>query len=197
MSFISLSQWITLLGDKSHCIIFLNENGDAVSFDEACAEEPLWQVMLNWRNIHLCDPHQKAKLSRLVQASLDFGEQGSTPLPPPVKLETETGRVLYIDAVPVPIQLRGQLNGAHALLYIREVAHASDFFKEFLQQEYHLTPAEASVTIRLAAGASLRAASKQLNISIWTARSHLRSIFQKTNTHRQAELVALLAHADY
>ncbi|MCD9149755.1 helix-turn-helix transcriptional regulator [Pseudophaeobacter flagellatus] len=197
MSFLPLAQWLTLLGDKSHNIIFLNEDGNAVSFSEADAEEPLWQVILNWRNIHIGDPLQKAKLSRLVQASLEFGEQRDTPLPSPVKLESESGRVAYIDAVPVPIQLREKLNGAHSLLYIREVEHTSDYFIEFLQQEYHLTPAEASVTTRLASGSSLTAASKQLNISIWTARSHLRSIFQKTNTHRQAELVALLAHADY
>jgi DNA-binding CsgD family transcriptional regulator len=57
---------------------------------------------------------------------------------------------------------------------------------------YSLTPSERKLALRLAAGLSLRDAGLELNITYETARSTLRSIFQKTNTHRQAELIILL-----
>jgi hypothetical protein len=41
-------------------------------------------------------------------------------------------------------------------------------------------------------GTSLEQAAQELNISTETARSQLKAVFAKTDTHRQSELVALL-----
>ncbi|CPK79372.1 LuxR family transcriptional regulator [Bordetella pertussis] len=38
---------------------------------------------------------------------------------------------------------------------------------------------------------------RSLHISEHTVRSHLKQIFRKTNTHRQAELMSLRERADY
>jgi DNA-binding CsgD family transcriptional regulator len=56
---------------------------------------------------------------------------------------------------------------------------------------YGLTPREAALTMLLANGCDLRDAADRLRMSSVTARSHLRQIFAKTETHRQAELVSL------
>jgi len=60
---------------------------------------------------------------------------------------------------------------------------------------FGLTDAEARLANLLIAGAELRAAALKLGITYGTARVRLAEIFQKTNTHRQGELVSLLLTA--
>jgi DNA-binding CsgD family transcriptional regulator/PAS domain-containing protein len=62
-----------------------------------------------------------------------------------------------------------------------------------MQTAFGLTAAEARLASKLASGQALEKASTMLGIAKETARHHLKSIFAKTNTHRQAELVALMA----
>lgn len=57
---------------------------------------------------------------------------------------------------------------------------------------FGLTPAELRLIIPLSKGTGLKRAACELGISPNTAKSRLRSIFEKTGTHRQAELVSLL-----
>jgi DNA-binding CsgD family transcriptional regulator len=63
---------------------------------------------------------------------------------------------------------------------------------DLLCTAYGLTEAEARVAQRLAAGDPLDAIAGDLGIRLATVRNHLKQIFEKTGTHRQAALVALL-----
>jgi DNA-binding CsgD family transcriptional regulator len=65
----------------------------------------------------------------------------------------------------------------------------------FLKNRFGLTPAEARIVLRLVSGDSLRSAAKALGIKYETVRTHLKSIFQKTGTRRQAELVIVVIRA--
>ena len=57
---------------------------------------------------------------------------------------------------------------------------------------YDLTPSEERLALRLAAGDTLAEAAARLGIRLSTARGVLRSVFEKTGTHRQPNLVRLL-----
>jgi DNA-binding CsgD family transcriptional regulator len=57
-----------------------------------------------------------------------------------------------------------------------------------MRQLYGLTPAESRVAALLALGASVDEIAKDKHLSDATLRAHLRSIFSKTGTRRQAEL---------
>lgn len=61
-----------------------------------------------------------------------------------------------------------------------------------LRSLYGLTPAEARLAMRLAAGDDLRSAAAALGIAYPTARTELMAIFRKTETRRQGELIMLL-----
>lgn len=63
---------------------------------------------------------------------------------------------------------------------------------ELLIQIYKLTPKEAMLSTKIAGGKSPRQAAEELSITYETARTHLRRIFSKTGTSRQAELVMLI-----
>lgn len=57
---------------------------------------------------------------------------------------------------------------------------------------YGLTPTECRVAELLAGGYELAAASERLNMSVETARFHLKKIYRKTGINRQPELVRLI-----
>ncbi|HWG59212.1 MAG TPA: helix-turn-helix transcriptional regulator, partial [Candidatus Acidoferrales bacterium] len=63
---------------------------------------------------------------------------------------------------------------------------------ELLTRQYGLTKHEASLADLLLQGSDLREAAEKLGVSMNTVRTHLRLIFEKTDTHRQAELVRVL-----
>ena len=66
---------------------------------------------------------------------------------------------------------------------------------DLLQRHFGLTPAEARVALHLVAGGTLRSAEAKLSITYETARTHLKNIFNKTGTCRQAELVVVIVTA--
>ncbi|HTW70721.1 MAG TPA: helix-turn-helix transcriptional regulator [Acetobacteraceae bacterium] len=61
-----------------------------------------------------------------------------------------------------------------------------------LLDAFCLTDREAAVAVLLAEGLSLEDVACRLDIQIGTVRNYLKSLFEKTGTHRQAQLVALL-----
>lgn len=63
---------------------------------------------------------------------------------------------------------------------------------QMLRDWYDLTPAEARVATLLASGLNLDEIVNRLGIGANTARTHLKSIFGKTDTRRQGELIRLL-----
>ncbi|MBY3432667.1 helix-turn-helix transcriptional regulator [Rhizobium laguerreae] len=62
-----------------------------------------------------------------------------------------------------------------------------------LRECFSLTAAESKLAQKLSRGISLEDVAKECRISYETARNHLKTIFSKTDTHRQAELVAVLS----
>lgn len=66
---------------------------------------------------------------------------------------------------------------------------------DFLGSRFGLTPAEARLVALLFAGGSLRSSAEALGVKYETVRGHLKSVFQKTRTRRQAELVVTVFQA--
>ena len=65
-----------------------------------------------------------------------------------------------------------------------------------IAKTFHLTPSEAKLACIIARGAPPDIAARELKISRETARNQLKSVFAKTDTHRQSELVALLLQVE-
>jgi DNA-binding CsgD family transcriptional regulator len=63
---------------------------------------------------------------------------------------------------------------------------------QLLQTRFALTRAEARVVKLLAEGRSMKRIAEELDVSLETARTHAKRAMQKTDTHRQAELVSLV-----
>ena len=64
---------------------------------------------------------------------------------------------------------------------------------DLLAQLYNFSPPETALATALLSGMSPEEYALEAYLAISTVRSHLKKLFIKTNTHRQAELVALLS----
>jgi DNA-binding CsgD family transcriptional regulator/PAS domain-containing protein len=81
---------------------------------------------------------------------------------------------------------------AAAILFVRDPEACGDADQGVLQRFYGLTAAEAALAMLLIAGHNLASAADGLGVTMNTARTHLKRIFEKTGTKRQAELVGLV-----
>jgi len=78
------------------------------------------------------------------------------------------------------------------LIELRSFFQKTDSPRQDIKRIYGLTPAEHRLAMMIAEGHSLAEACAILNVSANTARTHLKRIFSKTDTHRQSSLVKLI-----
>lgn len=80
-----------------------------------------------------------------------------------------------------------------ALLVFHDPAQKAELDPFIVGEAFDFTPAEAHVAVRLANGLAPDRIAEIGHVSISTVRSQIKSIYAKTNTNRQGELVGLLA----
>ena len=108
--------------------------------------------------------------------------------------ERPSGKRPYVIHV-LPLHQAGTdetFSEARALVLIIDPEHESEPAAALLRRFYGLTNNEAEVALRIGRGADPKQISGELSVSYTTVRTHLQHVFDKTNTHRQAELVRLL-----
>ena len=134
-----------------------------------------------------------AGLAALMKRVADAAATKSPAGPGGVTIERSEGRpplsVLVTPFRPEPGASGGPPVGA--LVFIR----APDWISpapELLQDLFGLTPMEATVAARLAGGIAPEAIAEAIGIGLSTVRHHIKNLFSKTGTTRQAELVALV-----
>jgi DNA-binding CsgD family transcriptional regulator len=99
----------------------------------------------------------------------------------------------------VPVQAQpGWLANQYpcALIFVTDPEAAATPEAVYLQKQFGLTPAEASLTRELLSGDGIERAAQRIGIAVPTARTHLRRVLAKTGTGRQAELVRLVLNSD-
>jgi DNA-binding CsgD family transcriptional regulator/PAS domain-containing protein len=107
-------------------------------------------------------------------------------------------RLLSVSIIPVPpsglLHPRGRLHASCVMIVSDpDMRHAHTIQK--LARSHGLTQAEIRVMKLILTGAGIADAAQALSISVETVRTHLKRIFSKTGTTRQAELVRLFMDA--
>ena len=122
-----------------------------------------------------------------------------TAMPRPTPLVMEPIIVPRTDKLPVIVRIWPFDGPAHppgqdvrALLTLNAFGPQPGPPAAILARAFRLTPSEAKLACIIARGAPPDIAARELKISRETARNQLKSVFAKTDTHRQSELVALL-----
>lgn len=139
--------------------------------------------------LQACTPAGAQTLAALIADTA----LGFAPHPGGVDLTGPGGRVLNARAMPVRgANLRYLPPRSYVLLMFSEPRADAAARLQRAGAKYRLTQAEQRLALHLAAGTSLRDAAERCGIGYGTARGYLKALFQKTGTHRQGELVALL-----
>lgn len=103
------------------------------------------------------------------------------------------GRALAVHILPCGnTYVESQPQRATVLILIVDPDDEQEPQAETLKKLYGLTKAEAVVATRVTKGEGLQTVADALGVSLSTVRIHLQRVFEKTDTHRQAELVRLL-----
>lgn len=103
-------------------------------------------------------------------------------------------RPLQLIATPVPVGMIEPTSRVALVLCISDPDRRSKMPADLLRELFKLTPAESRLTLSLLSGQSLQEIVDQFRIGRETARSQLKSVFQKTGTRRQVELIQLLTN---
>lgn len=140
----------------------------------------------------LRDRHAAAEFEKVL-ARLRALREGRTLRAPPIVARRENATPLVIRTLPVDGAARTPFMAARALLLLNEISRPKKGEWQMFGRAFALTPAEARLAALLATGCSLEDAGDALGITRETARSRIKAIFQKTDTNRQGQLVALLA----
>lgn len=82
-----------------------------------------------------------------------------------------------------------------AAIFIRDTVHKIEGQDEVVRKLFNLTPAEASLAVKIMNGMSLDEAALSSDIKRNTARAHLRSIFSKVDVTRQSDLIRVLLNS--
>lgn len=102
-------------------------------------------------------------------------------------------RPLSVLIAPLPPDADDRSDGrTAAVIFVSDPERAPEVPESVLARLFDLTRAQASLAALLAQGLDLVEAADRLGVTISTARTHLRQVFGKTGTDRQAELVRLI-----
>ena len=89
-------------------------------------------------------------------------------------------------------QAKGAYPQGGALLFIFDSQATPNVTAYMVRRLFGLSEAEAELAVALCSGKSMDDAASERGVSIHTTRAQLKSIFNKTGTKRQADLISLL-----
>jgi DNA-binding CsgD family transcriptional regulator len=177
-----------LLEQRVAPVFELDSWGRALS-RHAAAEDAACPLRVIGRRLVASDRAAQQALDRAIARVL--AEAGATALVP---MTGTDGRRCFLQILPVPGRARDIFLSAAALAVLIDGGEPPRvrFDAATVAQAFALTVRETAVACLLTEGATLADVARNLDMQVGTVRVHLRSIFAKTGTNRQAELVALL-----
>ena len=178
-----------------HGVLLLGTRGAVLSTNRSademlCARDGLMVVRGELRGA-TPDATKTLQTALAAAISLDAARTGDTI---GISLPRPSGRrPLSVIVAPLPrIRRMWVIDDARLVVFVTDPDLARIAAPATIARVLNLTPAEGRLAHELATGASLEEAASRLGLQLETVRSRLKTIFQKTDTHRQADLVRLI-----
>ena len=172
--------------DQHGFVVNVNAATDAV-FDH--------DIKIKNKRLFVRDPDARTLLKEAIDQLKDHSCLNSLALEPVIVPRMEKLPVIVrIWPFEGPSHQPGQ--DVRALLTLNALGPKPGPPAAILAKTFRLTPSEAKLACIIARGAPPDIAARELKISRETARNQLKSVFAKTDTHRQSELVALLLQVE-
>ena len=176
--------------------ILLDENGAVLSCnrmaEQLLSREPELQVSNGY--LQVGDEATTAELQRLIGAVLEQQQHGGPAVIEAMRIQRDGDYSdLGVAVRPVPMNEWSEGRSVPTVaIFISDPDFGAEAPVRVIARLFGFTPTEAQLSLLLAEGLSLDEASQALGISRNTARTHLRSIFNKTGVSRQTLLVRLI-----
>jgi DNA-binding CsgD family transcriptional regulator len=176
-------------------VILFDERGDAILTNRA-ADRILAMgdgLVLERDGPSASTSKQTGELRRLLRDAATTGAGEGTDPGGVMWLARPSGH-LPLEVVVTPISRESPLlcDRVTAAILITDPDAAAERPPERLRRIYTLTVTEAEVASRLARGMRLSEICEDLGVSLHTVRGHLKQLFAKTRTHRQADLIRVI-----
>ncbi|MGM0563775.1 MAG: helix-turn-helix transcriptional regulator [Pseudomonadota bacterium] len=138
------------------------------------------------------------RLVNTIRSSVELNDSSGDVLNiPPRAAGNRDGLTVAISALSGHAEALGRnlVEGGALLTLHPWVTAAGQLSDEWLADRFALSPAESAVCRLLCQGQAVENIAEELNRGVTTIRSHLKSLYRKTGTARQAELVALVLNS--
>jgi DNA-binding CsgD family transcriptional regulator len=171
--------------------ILVDTDGKVVGLNEA-AEDCLGNG-LQIRNRRLIAAHPAAQraLAQLIEGSRD-GCNAHAGASDQIVIARRNARPLILRMIRLDGGAESPFHPARAIVVVLDAGRVSLPTQAQLKSAFGLSCGEAQLAILLAAGRMLENAASLCGISYETARKRVKIVFEKTDTRRQSELVALV-----
>lgn len=150
-------------------------------------------LLLNRDVFGACSPEKASELGRLL------GRPFSGDLPDNVGhvvVKRKAGRPLLVLVTHIPLPQRKLASRIEdCIVFVSDPDANVKPNAHSLRKLFQFTPMEVNVATHLTEGKPIKEICERLEISLNTGRTHLKNLFHKTGTRRQAELVGLMLSA--
>ncbi|RWL78662.1 MAG: helix-turn-helix transcriptional regulator [Mesorhizobium sp.] len=187
------SQILDTLGDHREALALLSATGRVLHMSPAFAQLLGTRLDVRAGHIRAIDPVDDGELRALVSRSCGGALAPASKIEPAV-LTRHAGAPIVIHCLPIAGAARDFLGLARAVLVIDDLKPIPPKGREqTMRKAYGLTQSEARLATRIGTGESVRDAADAEGIAFETARTRLKSVYDKTNTSRRSELALLVA----
>lgn len=192
---------LTAIVERSSRALFLVDRGGRIAFMNSSASRLVSMrdgISIDRAELRGANGEATIRLRTLIADAIRTSTAGGTGAGGVVTLDRPSGRrplMALVAPVSAVHRLPATRNRVAALVSISDPESTPVPDDRTLREMFGLTPAEARLTRLLAEGTSLAEAAERLGLRPETARTRIKVIFEKTGTHRQAELVSLVMRA--
>jgi|GEM_PF-3438767 len=184
-----------LLNHLTMGVLLVNCNGHILSINRHAAailnqKDGIW---LTDGKLHVWRQEEFKQLLNHILGIAPCQTGGDVPSVRAMQISRNSGRrPISILASPLTTDLQLTQNECIIALFVHDPDEEMSAPDQALRQLYGLTAAEVRLVTFLLKGKTLEEIAETLHVSMSTIRTQIRSVFAKTNTNRQAELIRLL-----
>jgi DNA-binding CsgD family transcriptional regulator len=137
------------------------------------------------------DPKDTDRLNKLLASVTVKPQAGSSP-GGAIRVARQNASALHVSAIPIPGENTFGDRDRYAVVFLYDQSEPQGSRSTTMRQLYKISPAEARIADLLCSGFDIKEISNLLQVTLETARFHVKQILKKTGVRRQAELVGLM-----